>query len=74
MEGLQEELLLGIFAHLPLSSVCTISVVCRTWQRVANDEYLWAQSNLLRKVDSMVLIEEANFYSMLSTKVHVLRL
>ncbi|XP_039606464.1 S-phase kinase-associated protein 2 [Polypterus senegalus] len=48
-DNLPDELLLGIFYHLPLADLLRVSRVCRRWHCLAFDEFLWHGIDLTGK-------------------------
>ncbi|XP_074851764.1 S-phase kinase-associated protein 2 isoform X4 [Carettochelys insculpta] len=48
-DALPDELLLGIFAYLPLIDLLRVSQICKRWQRLAFDESLWQTLDLTGK-------------------------
>ncbi|XP_005306969.1 S-phase kinase-associated protein 2 [Malaclemys terrapin pileata] len=48
-DALPDELLLGIFAYLPLADLLKVSQICKRWQRLAFDESLWQTLDLTGK-------------------------
>ncbi|KQL60070.1 S-phase kinase-associated protein 2 [Amazona aestiva] len=49
-DTLPDELLLAIFAYLPLSDLIRASVVCKRWHRLSFDESLWQTLDLAGKI------------------------
>uniref|UniRef100_A0A672TH44 S-phase kinase-associated protein 2 n=1 Tax=Strigops habroptila TaxID=2489341 RepID=A0A672TH44_STRHB len=49
-DTLPDELLLAIFAYLPLSDLLRVSVVCKRWHRLSFDESLWQTLDLAGKI------------------------
>ncbi|XP_057270289.1 S-phase kinase-associated protein 2 [Pezoporus wallicus] len=49
-DTLPDELLLAIFAYLPLSDLIRVSVVCKRWHRLSFDESLWQTLDLAGKI------------------------
>ncbi|OXB66703.1 hypothetical protein ASZ78_013094 [Callipepla squamata] len=45
-DALPDELLLAIFAYLPLNDLLKVSVVCKRWHRLSFDESLWQTLDL----------------------------
>ena len=45
-----EEILFYIFEFLDLSSLCKVSQVCSTWNRIASDDRIWASLNFQQLV------------------------
>ncbi|XP_050185238.1 S-phase kinase-associated protein 2 isoform X1 [Myiozetetes cayanensis] len=46
LDALPDELLLAIFAYLPLKDLLKVSVICKRWHRLAFDESLWQTLDL----------------------------
>ncbi|KAM8985108.1 S-phase kinase-associated protein 2 [Ara ararauna] len=49
-DTLPDELLLAIFAYLPLSDLIRVSVVCKRWHCLSFDESLWQTLDLAGKI------------------------
>ncbi|XP_066844751.1 S-phase kinase-associated protein 2 isoform X2 [Anser cygnoides] len=45
-DALPDELLLAIFAYLPLSDLLKVSMICKRWHRLSFDESLWQTLDL----------------------------
>ncbi|NXX15867.1 SKP2 protein, partial [Podargus strigoides] len=45
-DALPDELLLAIFAYLPLSDLLKVSLICKRWHRLSFDESLWQTLDL----------------------------
>ncbi|XP_061875576.1 S-phase kinase-associated protein 2 isoform X2 [Colius striatus] len=45
-DALPDELLLAVFAYLPLSDLLKVSLVCKRWHRLSFDESLWQTLDL----------------------------
>jgi hypothetical protein len=58
MEGLPEEVMLRIFEHLSLRSLCVCAMVCQAWLALSEDNSLWASKirRLQKLTDSPVKI------------------
>ncbi|XP_008930360.1 S-phase kinase-associated protein 2 [Manacus vitellinus] len=46
LDALPDELLLAIFAYLPLKDLLKVSVICKRWHRLSFDESLWQTLDL----------------------------
>ncbi|XP_023799686.1 S-phase kinase-associated protein 2 isoform X1 [Cyanistes caeruleus] len=46
LDALPDELLLAIFAYLPLKNLLKVSMICKRWHRLSFDESLWQTLDL----------------------------
>ncbi|NXY14091.1 SKP2 protein, partial [Atrichornis clamosus] len=46
LDALPDELLLAIFAYLPLKDLLKVSLICKRWHRLSYDESLWQSLDL----------------------------
>ncbi|NWI96028.1 SKP2 protein, partial [Pitta sordida] len=46
LDNLPDELLLAIFAYLPLKDLLKVSLICKRWHRLSFDESLWQSLDL----------------------------
>ncbi|NXS10559.1 SKP2 protein, partial [Neodrepanis coruscans] len=46
LDALPDELLLAIFAYLPLKDLLKVSLICKRWHRLSFDESLWQSLDL----------------------------